>query len=299
MKHKLFALLSLLVILAMLLPSGGTTAEKDPDGTTNETHSVHTGGGVYNKYRPGIGRRIYIPAGEFQMGCDPLHNDVYECRDDESPLHSVYLDAYRIDATEVTNAQYAICVAAGVCTVPMVSSSLTRSSYYDNPAYADYPVIYIGWIQAQEYCTWAGGSLPTEAQWEKAARGSIDTRAFPWGDASPNCTLANFWDDYGTGEHCVGATSTVGSYLAGASPYGLLDMAGNVLEWVNDWYSESYYSVSPYANPTGPDTGTRTLLRGGDWFNKSGLLRVAYRFEAYEGGEFGNVGFRCAYPPVP
>ena len=285
MPHKLFFTVSFLVLFTLLLPSGVTTAETGPDATSEETYRYYLGG-VYKQFNPIIGYKVYIPAGEFQMGCDPLHNGDFPCYDDELPLHTVYLDAYYIDRTEVTYAQYALCVAAGGCSMW-------------NAGISPYPVVYINRGPAQEYCTWAGGSLPTEAQWEKAARGSIDTRAFPWGDASPNCTLANFWDYYGTGEHCVGATSTVGSYLAGASPYGLLDMAGNVLEWVNDWYSESYYSVSPYANPTGPDTGTRTLLRGGDWFNKSGLLRVAYRFEAYEGGEFGNVGFRCAYPPVP
>ena len=273
----------------MLLPSGVTTAETVPDATAEE-NNLYPLGGINKKYRPGIGRQIYIPAGEFQMGCDPLHNGGYEvCYYDEVPLHTVYLDAYLIDATEVTNAQYVLCVALGVCSVP-------PEHYYDNPEYADHPVILVDWFQAQDYCTWAGGSLPTEAQWEKAARGSTDTRAFPWGDASPDCSLANFEDFYGTGERCVDFTSAVGSYPDGASPYGLLDMAGNVYEWVHDWYYAAYYTDSPYANPTGPDTGTVRVLRGGSWAQIDLLVRVAARWYYDPTIPSGDVGFRCAYP---
>jgi formylglycine-generating enzyme required for sulfatase activity len=238
---------------------------------------------------------ILIPAGTFQMGCDST-NSAENCQTSEQPLHTVNLDAYYIDKYEVTNARYKACVDAGGCTAPQRSDSSSRPSYYGNATYENFPVIHVNWHQANAFCAWAGKRLPTEAEWEKAARGGSDTRKYPWGNAAPTCSLTNFYpypQDY-----CVGDTSAVGSYPAGASPYGVMDMAGNVWEWVNDWYQRDYYSVSPGSNPQGPGTGQYRVLRGGSWDSSVSGVRSANRSLVHPDFWLNYVfGFRCVRSP--
>jgi len=232
---------------------------------------------------------VYVPAGEFFMGSTDADG---VASDDEKPQHTVYLDAFWIDRTEVTNAQYQKCMVAGVCSTPAYADD---SRYYGSQQ----PVVGVGWDDARVYCQWAGARLLTEAEWEKAARGP-DGRIYPWGDTFDSSRL-NFCDkncEYSLKDAQANdgyaLTAPVGSYRAGASLYGALDMAGNVWEWVNDWYDLGYYARSPSRNPKGPDSGEYRIQRGGGWRDIWNYMRAANRGYDAPADRHRNLGIRCA-----
>ncbi len=206
----------------------------------------------------------------------------------EKPAHEVTLGTYWIDKTEVSNAQYSQCVSAGVCSDPVQTKSLKNPSYYGNEAFAGYPVIFVTWAQAVQYCEWAGGRLPTEAEWENAARGP-DGFLYPWGITFDTANL-NY---AGSG---INDTEPVESYENGASPYGLLNMAGNVAEWVSDRYAEDWYQTSPDQNPAGPEYGAFRVVRGGSWQTGEVSVQSVNRFYAAESSSGLDRGFRCVRP---
>jgi formylglycine-generating enzyme required for sulfatase activity len=216
----------------------------------------------------------YVPAGPFYMGSPEGVGE-----GSEHPQHVVNLNAFWIDETEVTPWHYQNCIGAGVCDVPPV----------DDYALGGKPVE-VPWDAAQAYCHWAGGRLPTEAEWEKAARGS-DGRTYPWGERQPDCSLANHASRTG---FCSDGPVDAGGYPDGASPYWALDMAGNVAEWVGDWYDPGYYAVSPEQDPQGPHSGLERVVRGGSWDDTFSAIRAAYR-GARAPDELG-IGFRCVVP---
>ena len=228
---------------------------------------------------------IAIPAGDFLMGSDSADASA---SNDSKPVHTVTLDAYWIDQSEVTNAMYIDCVAAGACPEPMWTRSDSRVNYLGNPAFSNYPVVGVSWGEASSYCAWVGGRLPTEAEWEKAARGE-NGWLFPWGNDPPTAERANY-------DSLNLDTAAVGSYPLGTSPYGLFDMAGNAWEWVADWYSTNYYETSLAESPLGPETGTERVVRGGDWQSIEVFLRTTNRDPLLPGRHSIHIGFRCVRP---
>jgi len=248
-----------------------------------------------------IGAMMDVPAGEFMMGCNEAVDAA--CESGEYPYHAVTLSAYKIGKYEVTIGEYQKCVDAGDC----------NNDNNEEPHYAtvgdhescnlgttgneSYPVQCVTWYGAKAYCEWLGGRLPTEAEWEKAARGT-DGRKYPWGnEPTVSCDYAVMYDIYaGCG---TGGPMPVGSKEAGKSLYGVYDMIGNVQEWVNDWYDEDYYGSSPTSDPTGPESGSSVdyrAKRGGAWSSTNDhVLRASSRSGLYPGsyGIYGD-GFRCA-----
>lgn len=231
----------------------------------------------------GPGAIAEIPAGCFQMG-DALSEGDY----DELPVHRVCLEGFSMDLYEVSNGAYRRCVAAGACEAPREASSFGRSVYYGNAFYETYPVVHVTWDDASRYCRWAGKRLPTEAEWEYAARGGLHGRRYPWGDDAAG-SWANYWD---SGDAEDNDTNPIGIYPPNG--YGLYDMAGNVYEWTSDLYDPDYYNVSPTHDPRGAETGAFHTVRGGSWTSDTGAVRTANRVAYYGGYHSYSVGFRCA-----
>ena len=257
------------------------------------TNTVQAGPAKAKESEPKIGEKVYltepiggpmvsVPAGEFFMGCNEGADK--ECYKNEKPYHRVYLDAYYIDKYELTNMEYTKCIGAGGCKEPK------WGNWHRDLSWENHPVVGITWIQAEAYCKWAGKRLPTEAEWEKAAKGT-DGRIYPWGDEAGTCEYAILFEDRKAG---CGRNSTwpVGSKPKGASPYGVMDMAGNVFEWVSDWYDGKYYKNSPASNPSGPMSGGDRVWRGGSWYQYN---YPTSRRSHSKPDSFGQeIGFRCA-----
>jgi formylglycine-generating enzyme required for sulfatase activity len=215
---------------------------------------------------------VQIPAGEFLMGNEETERTPLE--------HRVYVSDFLMDKTGVTWGQFkGFADATGTPLPP-------HEPYWG--IHDDHPMIYVTWEEARAYCEWAGGRLPTEAEREKAARGT-DDRKYPWGNEEPDPERAAFRRTWGHE-----ATQAVGTYPAGASPYGLLDMAGNVWEWCSDWYDDGYYAVSPYRDPKGPPSGRAHVVRGGSWDSRPSVLSCSCRSWGHRGYRDGDFGFRCA-----
>ncbi|MBN1200346.1 MAG: formylglycine-generating enzyme family protein [Anaerolineae bacterium] len=275
------------IILALSMGYGGRTAvEAAPNFRTTATPTPIPAGSSNADWEPIVSEinglpMVYVPAGCFMMGSD-------EGEDIERPVHEVCLSEFWIGQTEVTNAQYKACVDDdGACTPP------GDRTYYDDPAYADHPVVFVNWEQAGAFAAWAGGSLPTEAQWEYAARGP-ESWTYPWGNDEPTCERANTLG-------CEEEAAPVGpdERAAGASWVGALDMAGNVWEWVADWFDKDYYATldDGVLDPIGPQSDHYRVLRGGGFnYNPDGA-RGASRHSYFPDRWLDIDGFRVVRDP--
>ena len=226
---------------------------------------------------------VLVPAGEFILGSE-------QGDDDEQPVHRVFLDSFYLDTFEVTNGRFAKFVAA------IQSEPPWGFADHDTPVlHADRPVRWVTWLEATGYCLWAGKRLPTEAEWEKAARGT-DGRTYPWGQEPPTPVHAVFGLKEG-----AETVAPIGDREKGTSPYGVRDLAGNLYEWVTDWYDDAFYTTTPTINPRGPGAGTAKVQRGGSYINSPYRLRASFRTKGDPTEHDPHVGFRCAQdaPALP
>jgi hypothetical protein len=222
---------------------------------------------------------VYVPAGDFTMGTGV----------GDAPEHALTLAAYWIQQTKVTNRMYAQCVSTGACVPP---AQELGGPVYSNPDFVNHPVVGVTWDQAQTYCGWVQGRLPTEAEWEKSARGTTGN-SYPWGIADPNCDLLN-------SGYCLGHTTDVTAYEDGTSQFGALDMAGNVFEWVADWYGDDYYGEASLTDPTGPESGEFRVVRGSSFESDPDQILSGIRHWAAPAFHSRDTGFRCVVPsPKP
>jgi formylglycine-generating enzyme required for sulfatase activity len=275
------------VSIKALMPTA--SQEMMPDPASERMVSTHSANEDVQVNQTDGMKLVLIPAGYFMMGaaveqglaiCEKeLDHCSMEDYEDEAPIHWVNLGAFWMYQTEVTNFQYQLCVDLGGRRI------IKKPEFYQNELFFNHPVVYVDWYSAEAYCAWAGGRLPTEAEWEKAARGQ-DGRLFPW-SGDPKCS-------YGNIKGCTqGLTAPVGSYSEGTSPFGVLDMAGNVAEWLADWYSPDYYQESALVDPKGPENGEMRVVRGGSWKNPFVGVRVTNRTANYPDVFSTGVGFRC------
>jgi eukaryotic-like serine/threonine-protein kinase len=324
MKRIAFTL-SIFIVMSVACNVSGTVTPPAPDLPVNTQLPVNTELPVVNTEVPGMGSTrvsetdgmtlVFVPNGDFMMGSDNgLAN--------EKPVHIVFLDSYWIDQTEVTNAMFETFVdqtsyqtdaekkgSSYVYYPDTGKTDTTQGANWQHPMGPDsslsdlgeHPVVHVSWNDAQAYCEWAGRRLPTEAEWEKAARGT-DGRTFPWGDDFDGTRLNSADVNLGAGrgnsnfDDGFQLTSPVGNYPSGASLYGAWDMTGNVWEWVNDWVDEAYYQSSPSENPGGPTSGEYRIVRGGSWHDPEDGQRAAYRGWAGPTDTDITLGFRCALP---
>ena len=287
MRTHLFVLVIILLVILACSSSEVITSDSAPTDTSSGVILENSIKSLMPANTNGA-EAILIPGGSFWMGSE---NTDTLAGDDEMPRHQITLDGFYIYIHEVTNEMYADCVAVGACMgIQELPGGPTR--HYNDQDYAEHPVVGVNWAMANDYCTWAGGRLPTEAEWELASRGT-DSLLYPWGTQAPTCDRVNMFG-------CIipPDSSAVGSFAGGNSPYQLWDMAGNVWEWVHDWYEDDYYFLSPIINPLGPYFGELKVVRGGGLHSGPGKLRTAERTGADPYMAYDDVGFRCVLADI-
>jgi len=295
MRHPIFPFAAL-VCLALLQPA---TAAKPGEKPSTELSRHLTSIAALAKSSP----TVTIPAGHFLIGSKRIDDDPYglwtQFDDTELPQQRVWLDTFEIDRDEVSLGEYLVFLEKRRQHAPeelqkLIWHVITVHSVTDETL-TRWPALYVTWPEAKDFCASKGKRLPTEAEWEKAARGP-DGSLFPWGERAPDNKLAMFGQHH---VHEIPILAAVDSHAEGQSPYGVRHMAGNVAEWVQDWFGFDYYAYMPEKNPTGPTSGRYRSVRGGSWKSKIIMLRTATRSGSSPDQRSATIGFRCARSPAP